>query len=604
MYTLVLICEVGQLFYLRHLVFDPVPYVVQTENSYTPILIAWLVVLVFLLFGLFTTTACVVNYVITLLTFSTFHGFEYHIDYIYTGINLLLIFVPLSERMSLDALRNQLSNPAEALRGEPTKREVSVVFYDALILLGIALVYFDSVFYKWMSPMWSNGLGVWLPASLPQVAWMDLTPLLDQKSLMLFLGYTTIVLETVFIFLMWWRRSRVVLLFIGLGLHLAIAFVFPIPWFGLAVSALYLLLVPPHWYENLCNRIKLKEPRVELSYDRSAWVVEKWLLVLKYLDFRSSVRFAPLASEGNDSGEIFVACRGSETVYGPAALSAALVATEWLFPLGMIVNLRPVRWLIGRRLRLGNRSQASLEADGVQGSRASANSPIVESVVNEPPIPSVSGYMTLRTYATVFVTLVALFCQSIIILYSPLAVSWAQSTGTERLRARVATWFEPYRVPSRILFGTTGHAVFMDSHFRGYDHIVGVAYRNRSGKYRWLPMVYEDGGIGWYNTGRFFANWSWRVNGPNVGRKQLEKGIMRYTAFWAHHHRVSLKDAQFTIFVKRIKSPEIYTRPRDESVGWERGYYRRELQRPWRIFGQARWKDGVFETDYTNTEGS
>ena len=77
-YSTVLLCEVTQLFYFRHLVFDPIPYVSVAETSYTPALIAWIVAIACLIVGIFTRTACVVNYVMTLLTFSTFHAFEYH----------------------------------------------------------------------------------------------------------------------------------------------------------------------------------------------------------------------------------------------------------------------------------------------------------------------------------------------------------------------------------------------------------------------------------------------------------------------------------------------------------------------------------------------
>ena len=73
----------------------------------------------------------------------------------------------------------------------------------------------------------------------------------NQQVLMLTLGYATVVFEGLFAFLMWSRRWRWPLLIVGLGLHVGIIVMFPIPWFGLAVVALYSLMVPDGVWEQL-----------------------------------------------------------------------------------------------------------------------------------------------------------------------------------------------------------------------------------------------------------------------------------------------------------------------------------------------------------------
>jgi len=237
-YGSVLFLEVCQLYRFRHLVFDPVPYVVTSELGIGALLGAWLVAIACLIVGLYTRVAAVASYAMTVATFGSFSRFEYHLDYVLTGVNLLLVFVPVSRALSLDRLLE--SRPA----GGPTQPpEVARLYPELLVLVGIGLVYFDSVFYKLASPMWTSGLGVWLPASLPQVTWLDLSFVLDQKWLVLGIGYLTLVFESVFLALVWFDRLRPALLVVGLGLHLGIAVAFPIPWF-----ALYVLLVPPAWF--------------------------------------------------------------------------------------------------------------------------------------------------------------------------------------------------------------------------------------------------------------------------------------------------------------------------------------------------------------------
>ncbi len=250
-YSLTLLGEVAQLCSLRHLVFDEVPYQVASSFFTGPLFGLWMLSIICLMIGLFTRGAAVVNYLMTLLTFSTFHYWEYHVDYVYTGINCFLMVVPVGRALSVDAwLRRR-----RAIReGSPVPPEtVPRIHYDALILVGIALVYFDSVFYKLSSPMWMSGLGLWRPASLPHNTHWNVGWLLDLKPLMLTLSHVTLVFECLFLPLMWFDRLRPWLFVLGVGLHLGIVVMFPIPWFGFTVFGLYLLLIPDAWWMALAS---------------------------------------------------------------------------------------------------------------------------------------------------------------------------------------------------------------------------------------------------------------------------------------------------------------------------------------------------------------
>lgn len=240
-YSLVLLCEVGQLFHLRHLIFDPVPYLQLPDASYTPALAFWLVVVVCLLLGWQTRAAAWANYAFTLYTFAAFHQFEYHIDFIYAGVNLLLPFLPVSECLSVDSWR----------MGK-TPCRVSVFNYHAPLIVGVALMYFDSTAYKLGSPMWLDGLGLWRPASYPHTSWLfDPSWLLDQKYLVMGMSYLVVAFEATFPLLLFLPAFRGPIFVLGVAFHLGIAVMFPIPWFGLAMAALYLLLLPYQAYERL-----------------------------------------------------------------------------------------------------------------------------------------------------------------------------------------------------------------------------------------------------------------------------------------------------------------------------------------------------------------
>lgn len=233
-YSLVLLAEVYQLYRFRHLIFDPVPHLARSEISFDFVLAAWAIVLVCIAVGFMTRTACIVNYLMTLLTFGTFTAFEYHIDYIFTSVNVLLPFMPLAASFSLDRLIERNTSP--------TRPRVPVGFYFAILLVGLGLPYFDSAIYKLGSPMWRSGLGLWLPASLPHNVVSAPTWILDQYWLVTLLGYFTIVFELLFLFLIWFRICRIPLTIVGIGLHAGIVFIFPIPLFGLALLCMYPLL--------------------------------------------------------------------------------------------------------------------------------------------------------------------------------------------------------------------------------------------------------------------------------------------------------------------------------------------------------------------------
>jgi hypothetical protein len=258
-YGIVLFCEVAQMLYDAPLLEDPVPFFAPGEIRLTYILIAWLAALVLLMLGLFTRTAAIVSYVAGLCTTSIFTTFEYHVDYIITGTNLLMAIAPVGQRLSLDRLR---ARRRAAAAGRPEwPLEVSALYRLLFVFVGIAFVYFDSVFWKLGSPMWMSGLGVWLPASLPQAVWYDYAPILDHEWLAKGLGYLTLAFEAVFIFVMWFAAAAIPLAIVGLGLHFGITAVFPIPWFGLLVAAIYLLVVPPWLYERIAARLRPRAPR-------------------------------------------------------------------------------------------------------------------------------------------------------------------------------------------------------------------------------------------------------------------------------------------------------------------------------------------------------
>lgn len=134
------------------------------------------------------------------------------------------------------------------------------------------------------------------------------------------------------------------------------------------------------------------------------------------------------------------------------------------------------------------------------------------------------------------------------------------------------------------LFGVTNHGVFLDGHFRDYDHIIAIRHTDYDGTIRWLPLTRPDGRPGRYANGRNWTFWAFRVQGPRYSVGRLEQGLGRLTAFWAGRHKVPLDNAHF----------EILSRPSYTPHRWIRGHAAAERNRRWIVIGTASWTDRHF----------
>jgi hypothetical protein len=234
-YAWILLRELRQIFFFQSLIF---PEGMLSPGLALGLLVVWGMALCFLLAGWLTRPAAIVNYLISVVVVWGMPDFKYHLDYIMISVNFLLIWLPVSATLSLDA------DWRKRKTGLPAPRRVSASGIYLLAIIPLGLVYLDSVIYKLTSPMWMSGLGFWLPSSLPQNAQTDLSWLLNHQGLVKAIGYGVIVFEALFLVLIWFRPLRLVLVVAGLLLHAGIGVAYPIPHFSLAMMALYLPLLP------------------------------------------------------------------------------------------------------------------------------------------------------------------------------------------------------------------------------------------------------------------------------------------------------------------------------------------------------------------------
>lgn len=596
-FSLVLLAEVIQLYYFRHLIFDRTPYLIRGEIEMWPALLFWMAALIFIIFGLFTRIAAIINYILTVVVIGTISTFEYHMFYPYLTITFLYMFLPLSKTYSLDRLILKLRYSNTRFKYNPSQT-VSVLAYYIPVLAGIGFVYFDSIFYKYRSDLWLHGLGVWLPASVPQSVFANLSLLLNFKYLNVFLSWLTLIFETVFIFIFWKKKLRISLLIIGVGLHVGILLFFPIPLFALGVIAIYLLMVPVHFWARLFDRKKKSLKIVKFYYDKECPLCNRTMIVLNHFDTNGHIEFLTVQKDAQNqpalkdiSTDVLL-----DNIYAVDNKGKIYIGLDtYIRVFNTIWYLKPISWIlklpgiydigkkIYRKVAINRTTERCIEDN------CGYVIPVVPDDDSKFKILKNVTLRDLKSRIVFYGCLILIVLQVLVSYNSPLSKYLRKEIGitgrspvvlSERIASSAATY-------SKIFFGITHHGVFVDSHFKGYQHTISVIYKPINGQDVWLPIADKDGTTGAYLIGPVWAKWGFRVNSPLVDQEKLTEGIKNFTAFWAYRNNINLKDATFEIKVKKNVEP----------TKWEFDFLNKQLSNPWLDAGSVKWKDDIFTSD-------
>lgn len=602
-YSLVLLCEVIQLYYFRHLIFDKIPFVEPGEIDLSYALIGWMITLMCLALGLFTRTAAIINYLLSLVFIATINSYEYHMFYVYMGVNFLLVFINTTQVNSIDRLILKLKHSTS--RGHFVPSRVSPVLnYYVVLLVAVAFVYIDSIFFKITSHNWMQGLGMWLPASLSYMTHIDVSTILNIKWIALGLGYLTVVFEAVFLFVFFRKRWRVPLLIIGLGLHIGIFIIFPIPWFGLGVAAIYMLMVPVSWWQKLRSRVQFKKASLTFFYDEECPLCYRVVIILKHFDLFKAIEFKGLQSGGFSQKEllaykqeelladVFSITQNGKVLKGIDTYVFALKRIPSLFILGIFISIPGLYHLakvVYQRIAVNRFVERC--TDDTCGFVPLA----VPEDVDKIKILHGLTIKKIRLNLVLIGLIVLVLLQANVSYNSPLFLEFRKTAGVlnspfEKVINHVAS---PAKYFSKIFFGITSHPVFMDSHFNRYEHVIALEVMDHHGNTHWLPIIDTEGHAGSYAYGPMFVKWTFRVNSQDINQSNLESGIRDFVTFWSVKNGFSLSDITCVIYSKPIATP----------TAWERDFLEKQKQNQWQKIGTAAWvADKTFVVNISTLE--
>lgn len=606
-YSSIVFAEVWQIFYFRHLIFDPIPYVSESVYSVTPALIIWMISLFLIAIGLFTKLSVFINYLMSILflgfSFGTNSGsmHEYHIDTELLTVGLVLIFMPISKRLSIDALINKLKYSTIGFEYK-VEDKISSINY-VILTLTAGLIYFDSIFYKANSPMWLEGLGIWLPASLPWAGWLDLSFILNQEYLIKCFGYLTLLFQLTYIFLVWFKRFKVIFLLIGIGLHIGIFFAFPIPWFALSMVALYIGIIPSSFYSRLYRKIfkSKNKPTLTFYFDENCPLCNRLRIIIQYFDNSRNILFLSIQKDANNN-ELFknistqqlldnvYSVDNKNKIYTGIDTYIRVLNKVWIFkPIGFLLYIPFVKSVGVKIYGYVAKHRITYGCTKDTCSTGLYTSNYIERDDSKLKILQNLDLKTVKVFFIAFFIAFFVVSQLIIMQNAPLIQKIYDKIGlpneVKKELINLSSTIQSILYP---ITGFEGHGVFLDYHFKDYTSIYNIYYIDKNNNEVILPIMRENGLVDWMNTGRQWRYWTFSTIAASGGNPlNMQSNLKKFIYFWAYKNNVDIKNSKFILKRKEIKV----------SNQWEKDLLKNNLESPWKEIGILYFIEGVSFTN-------
>jgi predicted DCC family thiol-disulfide oxidoreductase YuxK len=601
-FSLVILQELLFLYYFRHLIFDPVPYIDRASPILHFLLVVWMGIAACLMLGYHTRRAALANYLfwVMFLIFTPMAlDFDGGFDQLMTSTSFLLVFLPSERALSLDNLRHKLRYSTPGRRYEPPS-QVTVLAYYLPVAISLGLLYLDSGIHKLSSEFWRNGLGAWLPATMPYyTSAIDMSLLLNLKPVEMAIGYTIILFQFVFVFLLWFRRFRVPLMLTGATFHTGIILSLNIYPFGFGMLVHYLLMVPFGWWRKLENRLKRPRPVLTVFYDEECPLCNRTVMTVEHFDILKAVDFKGLQTHARNHRELdaipdgrllkdLYALDGEGRLYaGLDTYIRILEAMRYTAPLAFLLRQPWIYARAGRVYRAIADNRERLACD-----TSCAVPAVVPPMEDERPLANwYARYAaTPRQCAqriAKFLVLVLLLQFNSTLHYAVIYRLTDEAQPTDPGLALLDHLSNAVINYSHVFLGITPHALYMHDHFLGYNHILALSYRDQSGQEHWLPFVNEEGRLLAPHWGRVQSMWANVAVTRHMSWDRLDKFLRKITAYWGAELGLDLKDAVFVVKLKEVRAP----------MEWEDDLRRRNMAQPWRDIGTVTWRRGRMSID-------
>lgn len=598
LFGLVILQEVLFLIGFRHLIFDTLPYLDRASPVLHYFLVLWAGVAACLTVGYKTRWMALWNYVfwvIFVVYTPMWQDFDGGFDQFMTGSSFLLIFLPAERALSLDNLVYRLRN-APLFRATPPEATatVSLLAYNLPIAIALGLLYLDSGLHKIASEFWRNGLGAWLPPTMPYyMSALDMSPLLNNEGLEKTIGYSIIAFQWVFLFLFWFKPFRLPLLVLGASFHGGIILSLNIYPFGFGMLVHYALLVPFGVWQTLSRWFRCQQAELVVFYDEQCPLCNRTAHIIHHFDLRRAVEFRGLQTHAADypplAGipvgtllqDLYSLDRHGRLRSGVDTYSRILIAMGYPAPLGGLMALPGLRSLAGAVYRKIADGRQRVTCDA----RCAVSTPPEATASDRPFAAYYARHAATRSRQALRISkflVLVLLLQGNSTLHYALLYRWADVIRKDPALTLLDQLSDAVINVSHTFLGITPHALYMHDHFAGYDHLLAVTWFDAAGQEHWLPFIDETGRILSPYWGRIQSMWANVAVTSKVDLYRLEKLMAKVTAFHAHELGLSLQSARFGLKLKEIRVP----------MQWEPDLRHRNMAAPWQAIGAMVWQQG------------
>lgn len=594
LYGLVTLQEVLFLIYFNHLIFDPIPFMDVEFPMIVFFLWLWAAVAFCLAIGYRCQTASIANYVFWLV-FVNFtpmqRDFDGGFDLFMIGANFFLIFMPIDKALSIDGLRRKLAQPFIEYTQYPAPQVARLAYYLPVVVC-LGFLYVDSVIHKMFAEHWRNGLGAWLPSSMPYyVSALDMSWLLNIESLQKLIGYTIIAFQFTFLPLFHLRLLRSVFALVGMALHLGITLSFNIYPFGLGMLVFYALVIPFSWYRKMGVWLKKPQPVLSVFYDRQCPLCNKTVLLLNHFDIRGGVDFKPAQTHAHSCAvlkpfdektlltDLYAVDSQNRVSAGINTYAKILIAMGYTAPIGWFMQLPGIHQLAERYYRRIADNRARMQCDSACLTETAASA-MPSTLYDRIFCPETAKQQKRNTQKIGKIFLIVILLQLNCTLHYGLMYRFKVDTRQTPFTSAMTDMSNALLMFSHTFLGITPHALYLHDHFEGYDHLLAIAYTDDEGGEHWLPFVNEQGRLVAPNWGRVHSMWANIAVTPNIDEFRLKKFIMKITAFWGQKLGLNLDNTRFIIKMKKVRAPFI----------WEGNLRNNNLAGEWQAIGTAEWQ--------------
>jgi predicted DCC family thiol-disulfide oxidoreductase YuxK len=362
-------------------------------------------------------------------------------------------------------------------------------------------------------------------------------------------------------------------------------------------------MVPVAFWKRVNKVFVYKHPRLVIFYDEECPLCNRTKIILSHLDACQALEFKGVQTSGFENPKfahlskdqlldnIYSVTKGGKILSGVDTYKYAFKKLPATLLLGWLMSIPGVYHLAKLVYNQIAKNRYVERCNEENCGYIPLNIPIEIDTIK------ISQTLRIKDLKIGFAALGIAFLivlQLLITYNSPIVKKFKNKIGLEnrfvdRALMKVSAFSEKY---AKVYLGITHHALFMDYHFNGYNHIIAVEAEDIQGKRYWLPIIDKNGYMDRYIYGPNWAKWTFRTDAPLIDNEKLKNGVRDFTSFWAVKQGKDPKKLKYLVHVKRV----------DSASEWEIDFLHKQTSKPWVNAGVANWNGDTFTWNVSNIE--